>query len=66
MTDIEQIVDNMTDDEAEFYGRWHAMMVSAFEIGTLAQKQLLVAGMLRPSERLFLTRKERRQLTSIQ
>jgi hypothetical protein len=63
MTEMESILKSMNGKDAEHYKQWYAMMRSSYEFGLSAQKVLINAGVLKPSERLFLTRQERRQLT---
>ena len=60
---VESIVDNMTDDEAEQLGRLWAMRQYGIEIVMFAEKQLINANALNPTDRRVLSRKERRRLT---
>ena len=63
MTDIEAIIDNMSDDEAEQLGRWWAMRETALDIGRLAERELARLNALAPNNRKFITRAEWERLT---
>ena len=52
-----------TKADIKHYEQWRAMWLSHYEFGLSAQRVLLAAGVIEESERLFLTRAERRRLT---
>ena len=62
-TDIEAIIDNMSDGEAEQLGRWWAIRQYAIETGLFAERELLRLNALDITDRRFLNRQEWRRLT---
>jgi hypothetical protein len=55
----------LTEEQTNHYDQWRAMWLSHYEFGLSAQRVLLAAGVIQESEKLFLTRAERRALLSI-
>jgi hypothetical protein len=61
--DMEQVFKQLPADKAEHYKHVYNMLITAYEFGLNSQRVLIDAGIMADGERLFLTRKERRQLT---